>query len=319
MDGADAELAALGLEHYDAGDDPALSFVRHGENTTYRVDGARGAWALRVHRPGYRSADEVRSEVAWMEALQTAGIRTPTAVRTVQGDVVAELATDAGPRLVSAMTWEPGEPLSDADDAAAWRGLGELMGRVREHGKAWQPPERFRRWAWDAQGMLGPDPHWGDPALLPDWDAEALAVLNAVRDRVRARLAAFGDGPDRWGLVHGDLAFHNVLVGEGGTVLIDFDDAGWSWWMWELGVALAPFDGRPGFADRRDALVAGYRSACDVSEDELAELPTFVMARRLVTLGWVLTHAETQHAQAQRAWRIATFPDAARAYLAATA
>ena len=311
-------IAERALELYDAGPDPRLEFVRHGENTTFRVDGDRGAWALRVHRPGYRTADEVRSELAWMEALQASGVRTPTAVRALSGDVVVEVAAPEGTRLASAMTWEPGDPLSAADDDAAWRDLGALMGRVREHGIAWERPSGFARWAWDARGMLGPDPHWGDPALLPDWDAEALELVEAARRRVRERLAAFGDGADRFGLVHADLAFHNVLVDAGEPVLIDFDDAGWSWFMWELGVALAPFDGRPGFDERRDALVDGYRSTCGVADVELAELPTFVMARRLVTLGWVLTHAETDHAQAQRAWRIASFPAAARAFLAAT-
>lgn len=314
-----AAIAEEALDRYDVGPDPRLEFVRHGENTTFRVEGDRGSWALRVHRPGYRSAEAVRSELAWMEALRASGVRTPIAVRTLQGDVVAEVATPDGERLVSAMSWEPGEPLSDADDADAWRSLGALMGRVREHGIAWERPDRFERWSWDAAGMLGPQPHWGDPALLPDWDADALDLLAAVRARVLERLAAFGDGPDRYGLVHADLAFHNVLIDDGEPVLIDFDDAGWSWFMWELGVALAPFDGRPGFEERRDALVAGYRSACAVADEEIAELPTFVMARRLVTLGWVLTHAETEHARAQRAWRIASFPEAAERFLAATA
>jgi glyoxylase-like metal-dependent hydrolase (beta-lactamase superfamily II) len=65
-------------------------------------------------------------------------------------------------------------------------------------------------------------------------------------------------------------------------------------------------------------LVDGYRSRRALPDDHLAELPTFVMARRLATLGWVLTHADTEHARRLRAWRIATFPDATRRYLASS-
>ena len=36
----------------------------------------------------------------------------------------------------------------------------------------------------------------------------------------------------------------------------------------------------------------------------------------VVTLGWVFTHADTEHAARQREHRIASFPEAARRYLA---
>ena len=80
-------------------------------------------------------------------------------------------------------------------------------------------------------------------------------------------------------------------------------------------MALAPFDGTEGYDARRDAIVDGYRSRWPLSDEDLVELPTFVMARRLVTLGWVFTHADTEHATRQRERRIATFPEAARRYL----
>lgn len=311
-------IARLALERYDLGDDADLVPVRHGENAIFRVDARRGTWALRVHRPGYRSPAMVRSELAWMEALRAAGLATPLALRGIDGDVVQALPDGAGDeRLVSALSWEQGEPLEHVDDLGRWHELGGLMAAVHAHGAAWARPDGFTRWSWDADGMVGERPHWGDPLGLDDWDDDARRLLAASRERVRQRLAAFGTAPGRYGLVHGDLAFGNVLVPGGGPpVLIDFDDCGWGWYLWELAVPLAPFDGEPGFEERRDALVAGYRERRPLPDDELVELPTFVIARRLVTLGWVLTHAETEHAQRLRAWRIGTFPDAARRYLA---
>ncbi len=311
-------IARRALERYDLGDDADLELVRVGENATFRVDARRGTWALRVHRPGYRTAAMVRSEIAWMEALGDQGVATPRAARGVDGDVVQVLDDpEHGERLVSVLSWEEGELLERVDDAGRWRELGALMGAVHAHAERWEQPAGFERWAWDADGMVGDRPHWGDPLGLADWDAEARGLVAAARDRVRERLGAFGTGADRYGLVHGDMAFGNVLVpGTGPPVLIDFDDCGWGWRLWELAVPLAALDGEPVFAERRDAIVEGYRSRRPLPDDQLAELPTFVMARRLVTLGWVLTHAETEHARRQRAWRIATFPAAARRFLA---
>jgi Ser/Thr protein kinase RdoA (MazF antagonist) len=312
-------IARRALERYDLGEEVGLELVRVGENATFRVDARRGAWALRVHRPGYRTPAMVRSEIAWMEALRATGIATPLAMRAVDGDVVQALEVAGEERLVSVLSWERGELLERVDDLGRWRELGALMGAVHAHGEAWTHPDGFERWAWDADGMVGERPHWGDPLGLEDWDDETRRLLVAARERVRARLAAFGTSADRYGLVHGDLAFGNVLVpGEGPPVLIDFDDCGCGWHLWELAVPLASCDGEPVFAPRRDALVDGYRSRRALPDDHLAELPTFVMARRLATLGWVLTHADTEHARRLRAWRIATFPDAARRYLASS-
>lgn len=312
----DDAIAREALRRYDLDRPVTIELARRGENSTYRLDAPRGTFALRVHRPGYRTPDMIRSELAWMEALASTGVATPTAVRAIDGSVVATVPTPAGDRQVSVLTWESGEPLGDSDDLAQWRELGRLMAEVRVHGATWARPDWFARPSWDAEGMVGASPHWGDPIELGLWSDELLELLRAARARVRGRLAAFGTGPERYGLVHADLAFANVLMRPGqALVLLDFDDCGWSWYLWELAVALAPFDGTDDFAVRRDALVDGYRSRWPLSDEDLAELPTFVMARRLVTLGWVFTHADTEHAARQRERRIATFPDAARRYL----
>ena len=312
----DDDVAREALRRYDVDQPAAIELTRRGENSTYRLDAPRGTFALRVHRPGYRTPEMIRSELAWMEALSSTGISTPTAVRAIDGSVVTTVDTATGDRQVSVLTWESGEPLGDSNDLDQWRELGRLMAEVRVHGETWERPEWFVRPSWDAEGMVGAAPHWGDPIELGLWTDDMLQLLRAARSRVRERLAAFGTSPDRYGLVHADLAFANVLMRpDAAPVLIDFDDCGWSWYLWELAVALAPFDGTEGYDARRDAIVDGYRSRWPLSDEDLVELPTFVMARRLVTLGWVFTHADTEHAARQRERRIATFPEAARRYL----
>ena len=54
----------------------------------------------------------------------------------------------------------------------------------------------------------------------------------------------------------------------------------------------------------------------DVLDFVLAELPTFLMARRIQTLGWVFSRSETAHAQRQREARLRSTPPATREFLA---
>ena len=294
-------------------------FVRHGENTTYSVtapDGRR--FALRVHRPLYQTPEAIRSELAWMESLRQSGVRTPAPVPGVDGDPL-QTAT-AGPgwsRSTVLFEWIDGVPLSAVGEVGPWERLGELMARIHAHARTWRRPAWFTRPAWDREALVGDEPRWGpvDPEQV--FEADDRAALEACRAEVRARLGVIGTGPDRFGLIHGDLGFENVLVSDDGTVvIIDFDDSGYSWYVHEFAVALYPHQGSSGLNDRRDALVDGYRRVRALSDELLAELPTFLMARRIQTLGWLFSRSETAHAQRQRGPRLRGTPRATRDFLA---
>ncbi|MGX6448023.1 phosphotransferase enzyme family protein [Patulibacter sp. S7RM1-6] len=315
----DEAFAADAQRRFGLGD-ARRTFVRRGQNSVYRLEDPDGRrLALRLHPPGQSDPAAVRSELAWMTALRDeAGVRTPRPLPGDDGDVVQEVRTAEGrTTLAVAVTWLEGEPLADADRPELWRGLGELMGRIHAHGREWVRPSWFVRPSWDARAFVGSAPRWGPPEDLPEWDGEDLALLRAARDELADRLGRLGTGPDRYGLVHGDLMFGNVLVGpDGAPSVIDFDDSGESWYALELAVALYPFEGEPAFAARRDALVAGYRAVAPLPDELLRELPALVLARRLATLGWMAARLDTAHARQHRSWRVATTPESIRRFLA---
>jgi Ser/Thr protein kinase RdoA (MazF antagonist) len=305
------EIAAAAVSHFAFPGSVRLSFVRHGENTTYRIDTRGGErFALRLHRPHYQTVRSIESEVAWMLALRETGLVTPPPLCGADGKLVQTAdARDGTERLVTAFTWMDGVPLPRLDRLDLWRRLGELMALVHEQARRWTPPVGFTRDAWDLAALVGERPRWGDPYRLGSWDNETARLLLACRAAVRERLAEFGASSDRFGLVHADLSFENVLVQDDGTtVVIDFDDSGPGWFLYDLAVALHPFEHRHGFTERRNALIGGYRSVADVAHDFFEELPTLLMARRLATLGWMFTHGETAHARRQRTVRLGVLP-----------
>jgi len=213
--------------------------------------------------------------------------------------------------------WIDGVPLSAVGAVEPWARLGELMARIHVHGRHWARPDWFTRPAWDADALLGDDPRWGPPDPDGVFALDDRLVLEECRAEVFARLQAIGFASDRFGLIHADLGFENVLVSEDGTVtIIDFDDSGDSWYVYELASALYQHDRTEGFGERRDALVSGYRRVRELPDELLAELPAFLMARRIQTLGWVFSRPETAHAERQRPRRIQSTPPATREYLA---
>jgi Ser/Thr protein kinase RdoA (MazF antagonist) len=313
------QLVAAALGSFGLGRGASTTFVRHGENTTYRVTTADGRrFALRIHRPGYQTVEATRSELAWMDSLRESGVRTASAVVGTDGDPLQTLSL-AGEVVRTAVLfeWIDGVPLSAVGELEPWPRLGELMARIHLHGQRWTRPAWFTRPAWDADALVGDEPRWGPPDPEGLFSDEDRSALEECRAEVRGRLEEIGAQTDRFGLIHADLGFENALVADDGTVtIIDFDDSGESWYLCEIASALYPHDRTEGFGERRDALVAGYRRVRELPDEQLAELPTFLMARRIQTLGWMFSRPETAHAERQRPRRIQTTPPATRDYLA---
>lgn len=304
-----ADLARTALAHWDIAC-ADLTPLKYRENAVFRVTDSGGVrYALRVHRAGYHSDAALRSELAWMQALDAAGIAVPRIISTREGQAFAVARTDAvpEPRQVDLFAWVEGAPIgsveSDGDtapDPMTYRTLGALAARLHNQATDWCLPEGFERHRWDAEGLAGEDPLWGR-----FWELAALTTtqrdtLLAARDRVFDDLQHYGQVPEnapRYSLIHADFLPENVLDAGGEVRLIDFDDAGFGWHLFDLATALFLQTGQSQYPATRDALVAGYRVHRELPDSQVAQLPLFLVARAFTYLGWVHTRAETATAR----------------------
>jgi Ser/Thr protein kinase RdoA (MazF antagonist) len=89
----------------------------------------------------------------------------------------------------------------------------------------------------------------------------------------------------------------NLLV-DGRTVsVIDFDDCGFGWFMYDLGSSVSFIEHYPEVPAMIDSWVRGYRTQAPLSAAEAAELPTFVLLRRLLLVAWIGSHSDTDLAR----------------------
>ncbi len=209
-------------------------------------------------------------------------------------------------RQVDLLEWFDGEPVGEAetealadpqDVVATFRTVGELMATAHNHAESWQPPPSFTRHAWDADGLLGDDPFWGPYQSLEILTDDQLALLERMKTRALADLADFGQGADRYGLVHADLVPDNLLRGPDGLCVIDFDDAGFGWHLFDVATSLFPSLLDEWFDDAQAALIEGYRRRRPLPDDHLERLPLFFVLRGTTYLGWAHTRRDTESAE----------------------
>jgi len=287
-------------------DSADLDLIKHRENAVFRVESGDFKAALRMHRQGYHTDDELRSELQWMQALDSAGIRVPEAMRTASGEWFARQPVDGLPDALQVDLWHwiDGEQLgsveegvaNEADVESTYRTLGELAARVHNQATSWDLPEGFTRHAWDADGLAGESPFWGRFWEIEAANAEQRGLLARARESIHRDLSALPKTTDTYSMIHADFAAENIMVDDDGVRLIDFDDAGFGWHLFELVTALIFIRGEEYFDRAERALIEGYRKHRSLTDEALELLPLFYLARSTTYVGWVHTRSETETA-----------------------
>lgn len=295
------EIARAALPAYGLGPDAELRLVNLSENATYFVtapDG-RGEQVMRVHRDRYHSAEAIASELDWVAALaEDTGVRVAPAITAADGSRVVTVEAGGIDRHVVMFERLPGaEPNPEAVRPSDFRRLGEITARLHAHARGWRRPFGFTRFDWGWATTLGERGRWGSWEDGFGMTAPVRVVLAESAELVRRRLESYGAGPDRFGLVHADLRLANLLVDGDEVSVIDFDDCGESWFMYDFGTAVSFVEDDPRLPLWQEAWVSGYRSVVALDDEHVRMLPTFVMLRRLLLVAWLGSHAHSREAR----------------------
>ena len=286
------------------------------ENATFRVEvGGAPTAVLRVHRPGYQGRPEIRSELAWIGALRAAGaVATAPPLPLCGGDAPASVAVAGLALHVSAFGFLPGDAPA-AGLVPCFERLGEVTARLHGHARGWRRPGWFRRQRWDWAATLGEAPIWGDWRAAPDLAADGRALIGRAVRRLEARLAAYGTGPERFGLIHADLRLANLLADGERLAVIDFDDCGFGWFIYDFAASVSFLEHDPAVPALMAAWCAGYARVRTLAAADRAMLPDVVLLRRLVLLAWITSRAGSATADALRPGFVAGTLRLVQAYL----
>ena len=278
-----------------------VSLLNVSENATFRADDPEAAapLILRVHRPNYHTRDEILSELAWIEDLRAKEVAPiPAALATKGGGMIASMHAGGEVRDVVAFEFMSGTEPSPSDDLTdGFRDLGAISARLHGHARAWQLPAGFQRKTWNVETTVGKAPHWGPWQAALGLDRQGEAVLDRLEGVLRERLGAYGQSPERFGLIHADLRLANLLIDGGRIGVIDFDDCGFGWFAFDFASAISFYETDPNIPALTDAWIEGYRSVAPLDAETIAEIPSFVMLRRLQLTAWIASHRETPTAE----------------------
>lgn len=298
-DTAITRLACQALTCYPLEYQGKVTLLCRSENATFMIEAGGKRYALRVHRSHYHDRNEIEGEMQWLNALRRdTDIVVPQAIPDRGGRCVLTLQLANGTeRYVDLFHWIDGEMPTNCVDPKSFLQLGEVTAKLHLQSKQWQKPEGFKRIIWNYQTMVGAQGHWGNWRDAPGLKPEDHAIIEAAVAKVGEKMAAYGQSPQRYGLIHADLRLTNLLFFRGQTRVIDFDDCGMGWYLHDLAAAISFEEHHPNAEKWVYNWLEGYERIAHWETEDLAMLASMIIQRRIQMTAWMATHAQTETAK----------------------
>lgn len=277
---------------------PKIKLLNYSENATFLVENLNNnqKYILRVARPGYHSREEIESEIFWQRSVAYhTDVEVSLPIPGADGNYVQpiKLVGDTDEYHTILFNFLDGEE-PDVDDEEKLINIFEKIGEITAHFhnhiiNNWEKFKDIKRHKWDLETIFGENPTWGKWEDGRGVTEERKQLFKQVENIIISRLTKFGKSKDRFGLIHSDLRHANLLVNhEKGIVqVIDFDDSGFSWYLYDLAASLTFIEHYPYVPKLIEAWKKGYKGIRQLSPEEEAEIPTFIMMRRLQILAWI--------------------------------
>lgn len=266
-----------------------VRMISSRENVVYEMNTSQGRAALRLHRLGYQNETAIRSELWWCAAMAAKGVAVSKPLPARDGALLVRLPTG---RDASAISWIDGVPLGEASKpfdlpldqiVKHYQSLGRLLAHMHKVTDSLALPADFIRPRWDIDGLVGENPFWGRFWDHPAATSDQARILTRARIYLRERLTQHAaDGGD-FGPIHADVLRENVIVNGDAVSLIDFDDSGFGFRLYDLGTAMTQNLYDTAYVQIRDALIAGYSETRPAT---VALVELFTLMRTCASVGW---------------------------------
>ena len=282
------------LEQYDFAAPPKVSYLTASENQIYLIDDHHSSkrYVMRINsgRLAYHNAEQIHSEMMWLDALGAdTDIIVPKVLAAKDGSWVQELSIPGKDKPSYAVVYSflDGVEPPEEELLEGFEQLGTISAQMHSHAKRWAPPSGFTRPTWTSEAILNDQLTWGNWRDGVNIDAQALNVLQRVEVVIHGRLDNADVSSENYGLIHADLRLANLLIHGETTAIIDFDDCGLGWYLFDLAGALSFLEDREDVTDLINSWIRGYQQVAEVPADAEVMIPTLIMLRRIQLIGWL--------------------------------
>ena len=262
----------------------SLKLIHHGENTTFRAKHKDQNYLCRIHRPGYQTLESIRSEMEFIEHYRSFGLNVPKPIPlddNPSSSVLTLTAPNVADRFGVLFDWIHGRFENKSSKKSAPQ-IGAFMAKMHLASEEFNPSKSFFRPRLDSEGLyknMG-----GDVSVFSKSDQ---SLISTIQQMAAKRLLEIGQGKKSFGMVHCDFHAGNRLVQNGEVAAIDFDDCGWSWFIYDIAVCLSYHQSQDDHKTLVNLFFEGYRSVRPITKFEEESLDLLIQVRYIQILLWI--------------------------------
>ena len=274
-------LALNALTQYDL-DITKVQFISDWTNTIFRIRTKnRLSYMLRTCEPEWRTEEDLRSEVMWLQALhRDTDIGAPEPIQTRNGEDLIEVFADGVPesRRCLVTSWLPGSMMigPKLNETNVYK-MGTLFARLHQHGSKFTPPSNFTTLKMDGLYVRRENQTLFDHSCNAALTSRTRDILNQAWDKVNDAYKNRYAEPKGLRVIHNDLHQENINVYHGKLYPYDFEDTVWGYPVQDIATAMFDLilDAPEKYSHLRTAFRHGYESHSPWPETYPEEIDTF--------------------------------------------
>ena len=263
--------------------------LRTSENAVLKLISDTGTlYALRIRKMTEAYREQLASELVILHAFsQSTGAVIPVPLPTCQGELFCTTERDGVPYVGTVFSWVPGVSMAPAEIRESHMiAMGRATARFHQFSSTYAPPPGFVRPVYGDEWFFGQNAWSGSPTFIRQLEPRDAQRLFDARDSIRAGLQKIPENASSFGLIHYDLHVGNFLFQDGQANMIDFDECGFGFYLFDVAHILFEFIGQPGFDTFRAAAI----SACTNATDDNGmndQLNLFLALQSMAYVNWL--------------------------------
>lgn len=278
------EIALNAIEQYSY-NSAELKFLKHLENTTFKLSTEQGNFLLRVYCGLQNTVQDIESEAKIIEYLisyNDSFYQKPIYNNSNRFVSVGEAGGISKP--VSILSWIDSPVVgNNVNYLSLFEKLGKLLAHIHNKLAKWQKPINFKRPIFDAEHLIGNNGAFRYAySAYKYFDRETISLFESVYQRLIDFEAVAGKEANIFGIIHGDLHLNNVILHQNSLIPIDFDDSGYGYYIYDLAVILTNYSHMTEYSQIEANLLQGYRSIRELSVEIENQLSLFMAARYIL-------------------------------------
>jgi len=262
--------------------------MEQGCNDNYRIKAKRQDYAVRLYRLDWWPKKDIDEELRMLEVMRRNKLNVCRPVRNKNKQRYIKIKAPEGIRFAVLFAFIPGQHLGFKIGTGTQE-LVQLGHRVAEmHTIADNMKQPVQRWTIGFDNVV--NSFLENAPLVLGHREKDLKYLQGLASQLEEVILGQPEGAYNFGLCHGDLHIHNVMLQPDGEIaLFDFDWSGYSWRAYDLATVWWALTRNNKSMTQWRAFLRGYTQLRKLTKQEKKFMPWFVVFRQFEFLNFQLS------------------------------